>query len=46
MELFELYKDALNNAIDAIKELRENAEQIRDTMDGIIDSCETIEQEL
>lgn len=46
MDLFELYKEALENAKGAIIDLREYAEQLRDTMEGIIDSCETIEGEL
>lgn len=42
----ELLKEAYNEAISAIKNLREEAEDMRDKMDEIINACETLENEI
>lgn len=46
MEKFEEFKELYDITISNIVELRELAESIKDRMDEIIDSCETIEGEL
>ena len=40
------YTEAYNEAVTAIVNLREAAEAIRDKADAIIESCETIEEDL
>lgn len=42
----ELLKEAYNEAISAITNLREEAEDMRDKMDEIINACETLENEI
>lgn len=46
MTNFEDFKNALEEAVSAIVNLREEAESIREEMDNIITACETIEEEL
>lgn len=43
---FEDFKQVYDDAITAIVSLRESAQYIKEKMDEIIDSCETIEGEL
>lgn len=46
MEKFEEFKELYDITISNIVDLRELAQEIRERMDEIIDSCETIEGEL
>lgn len=43
---FSNFQDALDNAITAVVDLREAAQEIRESMDNIIDACANIEMEL
>ena len=45
-QMFNLLNVYLNEATAAIVNLREQAEEIREKMDNLIDACETIENEL
>ena len=45
-QYFENFETAYDDAVTRIIELREQAQEIKDAMDAIIDSCETIEGEL
>lgn len=40
------FEQALNEAISAIVNLREEAQSLRDELDNVIDACETIEETL
>lgn len=43
---FSDFQDALDNAITAVIDLKEAAQEIKESMDNIIDACENIESEL
>lgn len=43
---FTSFQEALEAAADAISMLKSEAEDIQNTMENIIDACETIESEL
>lgn len=46
MEKFEEFKELYDITITNVVELRELTQEIKERMDDIIDSCETIEGEL
>lgn len=43
---FSIFESAYDNATEAIANLREAAEDIKNRMDDIIDACETLEIDL
>lgn len=45
-QYFENFTETYDEVVSRIIDLREQAQKIREQMDSIIDSCETIEGEL